>query len=151
MRFLREQLGQSLVELALTLPMLTFGLIGGADLARSLAIEVAVQNGARAGAEATALDQTPTSAEAVAHAQQEMNRTPGMNAANATITVTFTQADGTSVCTGAPNIQTSGASSIATPCYANVRVQYTFNTLVAWPIVPNTLSFDRSTRVRRFQ
>lgn len=139
-----------MIELALVLPILVFGLVGGADLARAFALQLAVQNGARAGAEATALDATPTSAEAIAHVQQEMNRTPGMDATNATITLTFTLADGTSVCTGAPNTSTAGTPSLATPCYANVRVRYTFKTITPWPLIPNTFTFDRTTRVRRY-
>src|ERR1700674_1225821 len=97
-KFLRDQLGQSMVEMALALPIMTFLLLGGTDMARAFAIQVAVQNGARAGAEATVLDFTPTGAETIAHAQQEMNRTPGMDASQATITVTRKQQDGTTNC-----------------------------------------------------
>ena len=67
-RALREDVGQSIVELSLMLPLLVFGLIGGADLARAFAIQLAVQNGARAGAESYAIDSTPTTDEAKAAA-----------------------------------------------------------------------------------
>ena len=50
LRFVRGDRGQSIVELALALPILVFLLIGGADLARAFAIQIAVQNGARAAA-----------------------------------------------------------------------------------------------------
>ncbi len=149
-RWLRGAAGQSLPEFALALPILVFGLLAGADMARAYALQLAVQNGARAGAEATALDVTPTSSEAVTHVQQEMNRTPGMDATQATITLTFSQADGVTPCTGAPSTSTAGTPSIATPCYANVRVQYTFRTITPWPLIPNTFTFDRQTRVRRY-
>ena len=139
------------METALALPLMAFTLLGGADMARAFAIQLAVQNGARAGAEATALDVTPTSTEATAHAQQEMDRTPGMSASGATINVTFTQANGTSACTGAASTAVAGTSSIATPCYARVRVQYTFSTLIAWPGLPSTFTFDRVTMFRRYQ
>ena len=150
-RLLWSERGQSLVETALALPLMTFTLLGGADMARAFAIQLAVQNGARAAAEATALDVTPTSTEAVAHGQQEMDRTPGMSSTSATITVTFTQSNGTSACTGAASTAVVGTSSIATPCYARVRIVYTYSTLVAWPGLPRTFTFDRVTMFRRYQ
>ena len=64
--FVRGDRGQSIVELALALPILVFLLIGGSDLARAFAVQIAVQNGARAGAEASAITFTPTAPEAVA-------------------------------------------------------------------------------------
>jgi Flp pilus assembly protein TadG len=139
-KFFREQLGQSMVEIALALPMMTFLLLGGTDMARAFAIQVAVQNGARAGAEATVLDFTPTGAETITHAQQEMNRTPGMDATQATITVTRKQQDGTTNCIASPDP--------TTPCFVTVRVQYTFHTIINWPFVQNTFNFDRSTKMR---
>src|SRR5579859_1977693 len=113
-RLCRGERGQSLVEVALALPLLTFTLLGGADMARAFAVQLAVQNGARAAAESMALDATPTGLEASAHAQDEMDRTPGMNVTGtcaqsgatwtcggAAVTVLFTQNDGVTACTGA--------------------------------------------------
>jgi len=130
------------VEIALTLPILVYGLIGGADLARAYAAQVAVQNAARAGAEAAAIDYTPTSGESVTAAKNELGNTPGVNPNSATITVTFTQSDGTTACLQSP--------SIATPCYANVRVQYTYTTIGRYPGMPSTFKLDRITKMRRF-
>jgi Flp pilus assembly protein TadG len=138
----REDLGQSLVELALLLPVLVFGLIGAADLARAYAVQLAVQNGARAGAEAYAIDFAKNQAQAVGRARLEMGQTPGLNSTAATINLTVAQTDG-SACTVSP-------PSIVFPCFVTVRVQYTFNTLVAWPLVPNQALLDRSTTVRLF-
>ncbi|MDQ2913514.1 MAG: pilus assembly protein [Chloroflexota bacterium] len=141
-KFLRDQFGQSMVEMALSLPIMVFLLLGGADMARAFAIQLAVQNGARAGAEAYAIDFTPTSAETILHAQQEMNRTPGMDASLATITVTRKQGDGITNCIASPDI--------LTPCFATVRVQFTFRTIIAWPLIPNVYNFDRRTTMRTF-
>jgi hypothetical protein len=121
---------------------MVFLLLGGADMARAFAIQLAVQNGARAGAEAYAIDFTPTSAETILHAQQEMNRTPGMDASLATITVTKKQADGITACIATPDP--------TTPCFATVRVQFTFRTVIAWPLIPNVYNFDRRTTMRTF-
>jgi len=129
------------VELALALPLLAFMLLGGADMARGYAIQLAVQNGARAGAEAAAVDHSPTSTEAEARARDEMDRTPGMVAAGAAVTVTFAQADG-SACSDPP--------TVLSPCFATVRVQHTFSTITPWPLIPNQFQFDRSTSMRMF-
>lgn len=150
-RFALGERAQSLIETALVLPLIIYGLLGGVDIARGYAIQLAVQNGARAGAEAAALERMPTPIEAIAHAQQEMNRTPGMNADNATITVTFTLADSTTPCPGAANTSIAGTSTYAIPCFANVRVRYTFSTITPWPGMPHTFMLDRSTSYRRYQ
>ena len=140
MSFMKGERGQSMVELALTLPILVFILIGGADLARAFAMQVAVQNGARAGAEAAAIDFSPTTTLAEARARDEMARTPGMVSTAPTVTVTFKQIDGTTDCITTP--------TVATACYVTVRVQYTYNAVIPWPLVPNTANFDRQTTMR---
>lgn len=142
MRPLREERGQSIVELALILPLLAYVMLGGADMARAYAVQLAVQNGARAGAESAAVDYSPTEAEAAARAIDEMDRTPGLVTGDAAVTVTFRQSDGTTACTGTP--------SVATPCFALVRVQYTFRTITPWPLIPNEFTLDRSTQMRMF-
>ena len=78
--WLRADRGQSMVELALILPVMVFGLIGGADMARAYAVQIAVQNGARAAAEAYAIDQTLTANQTKDAAVAEMNRTPSITA-----------------------------------------------------------------------
>lgn len=131
------------MELALALPLLAFMLLGGADMARGYAIQLAVQNGARAGAEAAAVDHSPTALEAEARARDEMGRTPGMDASAlaTTVNVTFGQADG-SACTAPP--------TVLSPCFATVRVRHTFNTVTPWPLIPNQFEFDRTTSMRMF-
>lgn len=137
--FFRGDRGQSIVEIAITLPILVFMLIGGADLARAYALQLAIQNGARAGAEAAAIDFSPTASRAEARARDEMARTPGMDANAPTVTVTFAKEDGTA-CLSTP--------TVANPCFATVRVQHTFRTVVPWPLIPNVANFDRSTTMR---
>jgi Flp pilus assembly protein TadG len=130
-----------MVEIALLLPMLVFLILAGGDLARAYAIQLAVQNGARAGAEAVAIDNVqPGTAEAEARARDEMSRTPGMNSATAIVAVTFKKSDGTTNCSGTP--------TVADPCWVTVRIQYTFHTVTPWPLIPNTANFDRSTSMR---
>jgi Flp pilus assembly protein TadG len=141
-RFRVDAMGQSMIEVALLLPILVFLLVGGADLARAFAIQLAVQNGARAGAESYAINRTPSIAQARQAAVDEINRTPGLNATLANVTVTPNlRADG-SACTTPP--------TVALPCYVTVRVRYTFQTIMPWPMIPNAAYLDRSTTIRRF-
>jgi Flp pilus assembly protein TadG len=142
MRFLRRDGGQSTLELALTLPMLVFAVLGGADMARAFALQIAVENGSRAGAESYAIDSTPTSAEAQAAAVAEINRTPTANAIASDVTVSKAQSDGVTACISPP--------TIATPCFVSVRVRYPWSTIVAWPLVPNGGMLDRTTTIRTF-
>lgn len=130
-----------MVEFGLMLPMLVFGVLGAVDMTRAFAAQLAVQNGARAGAEANAIDYSSSTTETIAHARAEMARTPGLDANAATVTVTIATSAG-GACPNPP--------TVATPCFATVRVQYTYRTLVNWPLVPNTFIFDRRTTVRKF-
>lgn len=142
MKFMNSDRGQSVVELALTLPIIVFSLLGGADLARAYALQLAVQNGARGGAEAAAITQAPTEQLAVGRARDEMSRTPGMDVddlTNPLVTAVFAKPDGTE-CANPP--------SALDPCFVTVRVRFTFRTITPWPLVPNTASFDRQTVFR---
>jgi Flp pilus assembly protein TadG len=141
-RFDASERGQSVVEVALLLPLLVFVLLGGADLARAFAIQLAVQNGARAGAEAAAMDFAPDVQTAIDRAKDEMSRTPALNinSPDMLITVTFKNAAGTADCSGDP--------TVAEPCYATVHVHYVFRTVTPWPLIPNTAIFERETTYR---
>ena len=136
----RDDHGQSIVETALMLPILIFLILAGGDMARGYAIQIAIQNGARAGAESAAIDYTPTAAEAEARARDEMSRTPGMDGTAPTVNVSFKQSDGVTTCVSPP--------TLTHPCFATVEVLMTWHTITAWPLIPNTFTFDRSTTMR---
>ena len=138
-RYLREELGQSMVETALLLPMLVFLILAGGDMARGYAMQIAIQNGARAGAEAAAIDFTPTATETIARARDEMSRTPGMDSNVPTVVATFAQSNG-SACVSPP--------TLANPCFATVSVTMVWRTITPWPMIPNTFTFDRATIMR---
>jgi len=131
-----------MIELALTLPMLVFCILGGADMARAFALQIAVETGSRAGAESYAINSTPTDALAQAAAVAEINRTPTANASAANVFVKKKQSDGITNCVSPP--------TIATPCFVSVRVVYGWSTLIAWPLIPNGGTFDRTTIIRTF-
>jgi Flp pilus assembly protein TadG len=131
-----------MIELALALPLLAFSLLGGADLARAFALQIAVENGSRAGAESYAIDSSPTPGEAQTVTVNEINRTPTANVQLSDVTVTKALADGVTLCVGTP--------TVATPCFVTVTVVYNWRTLIAWPLVPNSGTFNRTTTIRTF-
>jgi hypothetical protein len=160
--FLRERGGQSFVELALALPVLVFGLIGGVDLLRVSAIQQAVQNAARVGAEyAGDLTSADSSTDTAIQAAilNELGGTPGLDAPSLTTPCpadAALPASGDPPCASLPS-QSSGryvgalysggsctASSSSGVCYVQVTVRYTFTTLVRWPVVPNQIRVDRT-------
>jgi Flp pilus assembly protein TadG len=136
----RADLGQAMIETALVLPMLVFVVLAGGDLARAFAVQMAIQGGARAGAEAAAMDYSPTIVETEARTRDEMSRTPGMDSNAPVVTVTYAQSNGVLACVSPP--------TLANPCFATVRVQMTWRTITPWPLIPNTFFFDRSTIMR---
>jgi len=212
---LNSQSGQALVEIALVLPILTVGLISGAEFARAFSVQSAVQNAARAGAEGFAINQALTEPDVRCYAQQELVRTTGVtvpqgdpshlkgycpttssssvivpgvaavtpdnmtdivvgtdltidsSTSQETVTVTsvtattftasFTKSHGSSSytimgvapsCTAGFCIQTWGVTSDylagSTPSkHVKVEVQYTYETIIAWPGVPHVFMFDR--------
>ena len=127
---LRETAGQSLVETALSLSMLVFLVLGGTDMARAYSVQVGVLNAARAAAEARVTGAAATDAIAATYAIDELDRIPGVDASSATATCT--------------------PSTVSSVNLTTCRVQYTFRTIVPWPLVPNTLALDRSAVFRRY-
>jgi Flp pilus assembly protein TadG len=117
------------VELSLLLPVLVFGLLGGADLARAYASQLAVQNAARAGAEAAAIG-VASDTQVVTYARAELI-VPGLNPTDAAVAVAHTT--------------TSGVERVS------VTVTYTWRTIVPWPIVPNRATFVRTVHMREWR
>src|SRR5207237_9175639 len=114
---------------ALALAVLVFTCLGGADIARVYAAQLAVENAARAGAEAAVMRVATTDPAIVSYASDELGRVSGVVATQAMITVTHTTGPG-------------GESLV------NVRVTYTFRTLTPWPRVPNSVAPRRTPTFR---
>jgi len=138
--------GQALIEFALLLPMLCFLLVGGVDLARVYAMQLAVQNGARAGAESGAIGYNLTEAQIATHVKQEMGRTPGMDGYN-TMNVPTSPCPTLAAGENCIYVTRPVVSSVT---YVSVQVRYVFKTIIAWPLIPNTATLDRTTMYRVF-
>lgn len=125
----RHEAGQALVELAVTLPLLVFGLLGATDLARAYAIQLALQNASRAAVESAVLGVATTDAGIEARAREELSRQSGIDAGTAEVWVySLTGWDGARL--------------------VHVHARYAFVTLVPWPLVPNAVQLDRWTTMR---
>lgn len=171
-RVFGHEAGQSIVELALAAPILVFALIGGIDLLRVGAMQQAILNGARVGAEYIATNPTAAGTAVRTQIWNEISSTPGLSvgtlqsfqgASNcsgnpaagappcATLPVVCTAAGvPDSVCVSGRYLGTDGSGSkcvtsgaASAVCYVQVEVKYTFTTLVPWPLVPNQATIDR--------
>lgn len=119
-----------MVELALLLPVLVFGIAGGIDFGRVYAAYVGAMNAARAGAEAGVIGAATSDAAIKARAEDELVRVPTVSLADATVTVSHSTVGGAN--------------------YTDVRVRYTFRTLVAWLFLPRTASIDHTASFREY-
>ena len=139
--------GQSLVELALTLPVLGILLIGTIDFARVYYAAMAVGQAARAGA-AYGAQSVSTSGDDAGMAQA------ALSAANLDLTpaVTAASVHATHWCACADGTQVSCASGTCTEgvprVYVSVEVDRTFQTLFPYPGIPSTVRLNRTATLR---
>lgn len=78
--------------------------LGGSDLARAYAMQLACANGARAGAESAVIGFNLTDAAIIQHVRDEMARTPGMDPYSASTTITVTHIVGPPAYTALPTL-----------------------------------------------
>lgn len=147
--------GQSLVELAIILPIL-LALVGGAvDLARAYHAWLTLESATRNAAEYVAT--TPS----IATSAQALTAARGVVCTETSNIPGWTSGSGTNPCTtpsvSVPTFTTTTAAaaggSAANPvASARVTTSVQFQTLVPWPLVPHqafTLSADRSYSIVR--
>ena len=139
--------GQSLVELALTLPVLGILLIGTIDFARVYYAAMAIDQAARAGA-AYGAQTVGTSGDDAGMAQAALSAanldlTPAVTAASVHATHWCACADGTQVSC------TSGTCTEGVPrVYVSVEVDRTFQMLFPYPGIPSTVRLNRTATLR---
>jgi Flp pilus assembly protein TadG len=121
--------GQSLMELALITPVFLILALGVFDYGRVYFAYVSVTNGARTGADYASVN--PTQAADLdgirAAALTETNELLDTSASNPDVSVS-------------PGTDANGIA------YADVTVSYTFNTLVDWPGMPDSIDLERTVR-----
>jgi len=139
----RDDGGQALVEIALAIPLVFLVLLGGADFARGLNIDLALGSAARSAAELAALADDPALFDATAAVRGDLAHTPGLDPSAASAAMTTHNGDGVDgSCVDDP-------PSVENPCFSTVRVTYTFSTLFGWPGLPRSIVFERSRTFRR--
>jgi Flp pilus assembly protein TadG len=129
MRFLKSELGASLIEFAIVLPILALLAVGIIDVGRWAYYSIVAASSARAGAQYGAQDAT--------HASDSTGMTAAVNAESGQA-VTWNTVNATEVCSvsgGALGPCTSGANNAPqnTTYYVKVQVSGTFSPLIAYP------------------
>jgi Flp pilus assembly protein TadG len=127
--------GVSAAELALILPVLVTLVMGGVDFGRFAYNYIAVQNAARAGAaygtmnSYVASGQTAWETGVQSAARDEMNQQTGYTSTNLTVQATTT-------------IESNGLRRV------QVDASYPFQTVVAWPGFPSTVTLRSVVQMR---
>jgi Flp pilus assembly protein TadG len=147
LRFIRDERGASLVEMAALLPLFLLLLFGAIDFGRAYYLTTEVAGAAHA---------------AVAYGAQNPTDTTGMkNAANddaPNVTLTFANStptygtecpDGTSYTANTTTMPSSCTAGANTGVYrVNVTVTATYSPLFPWPKVPSSMTFSSTAAMR---
>jgi Flp pilus assembly protein TadG len=162
---LRSQSGQSLLEVALMLPMLMLLLLGAIEMGRYMYIYILVGNAARAGAAygSEGVVQAGTNDPGVQTAAQNDFQNGGQ--APGTVTVTWTNVcgcdSGGTLSPNPPtapycNVPPTGSNSTAGSCTApahwvvmvSVTASGTFQSLFNYPGIPSSITISRTATMR---
>jgi Flp pilus assembly protein TadG len=123
--------GQSLVELALILPVLIILMLGAVDFGRVYFAHVSVTNAARNGADYAASGSTAAA------------DTAGIRDAAVADTTNLLYSSPTN-----PLVSVATGTDSQGRLYADVTVNYTFTTIFPWPGLPNAFNVARTVRAR---
>ncbi len=130
-RIERGARGQSLVELALIAPVFLVLALGVADFGRAYFAYISLTNGARSGA-----DYASTGLAAAADIDGVREAVLG-DAANLQ-----------NVSPSNPDVAVTTSTDSQGRSYADVTVGYSFDTLFAWPGIPDLIHLERTVRAR---
>lgn len=140
-RFWNDRAGTSIVETAILLPAMLLLCCGTMDFARVVYAGIEIASAARAGVQYGAL--TPgNSGDTSGMAQAALT-----DAADLGSTVTAS-ASNFCTCSGATVDCTSTCSGIAPEGYVSVTANYTFNSLLPYPGIPQTVLLSRTAKMR---
>jgi Flp pilus assembly protein TadG len=144
-RFWSDQNGSSFVETAILVPVLLLICCGTMDFARIVYAGIEIANASRAGVQYGAL--TPgNSGDTAGMAQAATDDAADLGLSN----VTATARNFCSCNTGTTEVPcNSSATCGTTPSgYVSVTTNYTFNTVVHWPGVPQSIVLARTAQMR---
>ena len=139
---LKKDDGGSLVELALTLPLLLLLLFGAVDFGRAYYLAMEIAGAAHAGAEYGAQNPTDTTGMQAA-ARADAPDVPGLTVT--TPSYGCECSDGTlfsASCTTTPSCTTNVVYRVTVP------VSVTYKPLIPWPMIPSSMTISNSATMR---
>jgi Flp pilus assembly protein TadG len=142
--FLRDGKGSSFVETAILVPVMLLMCAGTMDFARVVYAGIEIANAARAGVQYGAL--TPgNSGDTAGMAQAALNDAADLGSSNVTASArNFCGCD-----SGTAEVACSSTTCGTTPSgYVSVTANYTFNTFLRWPGLPQSVVLTRTARMR---
>jgi len=127
--FFHTHRGQSLAEFAIVLPVLLILVLGSIDLGRLFFAYISVSNAARIGAQyASASPDASTDVTGIRDAAvADTNGLVGTSSTN-------------------PDVSTATGADAQGHMYAEVTVDYTYSTIFPWPVIPGSVSVERTVR-----
>lgn len=133
-RLIRTARGQALVEFALIAPVLIILMLGVIDYGRVYFAHISVTNAARNGAHYASANCDPTC---------DAADLTGIQGAAVAETGDLLATSPTN-----PSVSATTGTDSQGRLYADVTVQYTFNTIFPWPGLPNSFNVARLVRAR---
>lgn len=128
--------GQSLVELAMAIPVLLLLLLAAADVGRVFYLSIAVNNAARAGAQYGS-QSVITAADS--NGMVQAANTDGSNVANLTVTATQCTCESSSSVSSCP---ASYCTNDAQATFVQIQTQAPFHTILNYPGIPSSVTLS---------
>ena len=142
--FRNNRRGNSFIEVALLIPVMLLLCCGTMDFARVVYAGIAMASAARAGVQLGALG-PGNSGKTSEMVQAALNDASGQGLSS----VTATARNFCGCNSGTSEVACSTTCSGATPNgYVSVTANYTFNSLIPWPGVPQTVAVARTAKMR---
>ena len=136
--------GSSLVELSLLVPILSLMMMGVVDLGRGYYLAIEVSHSANAGA--VYGSQNPTDKIGMQNAAvADAADVAGFSTSNVTVTTGCECSDGSSPSSNCSVVPTCSANVVN---FVQVRTAFTYQTMIPYPGIPNTLLLTGNSRMR---
>lgn len=140
-----DRRGTSFIETAILVPVVLLLSCGTMDFARVVYAGIEISNAARAGVQYGALN-PGNSGDTSGMAQAAVNDAADLGTSNVTATASnFCECVG-----GSSTVDCGSTTACGTtpPGYVSVTANYTFNTIVHWPGLPQSVTLSRTAKMR---